>query len=92
MICRVKQENMLKKEREYLENELSKLNIKVFGGEANYLLLKSDIMLDEELKKHNILIRNCDNYTGLTRGYYRIAVNNHKDNEKLVRAVSIISG
>lgn len=82
----------VKKEREYLENELSKLKIKVFGGEANYLLLKSDTMLDRELKKHNILIRNCDNYTGLTKGFYRIAVNNHKDNEKLVKAFSIISG
>lgn len=40
--------------------------------------------LSDELKKRGICIRDCSNYIGLTKGYYRIAVKNHEDNVKLI--------
>jgi threonine-phosphate decarboxylase len=38
----------------------------------------------EKLLKKKILIRDCSNYRGLSKGYYRIAVKTHKENEKLI--------
>lgn len=72
------------KERAYLTAELEKLGIKVYPGEADFLLIKTDDPLYEKLLKKKILIRDCSNYRGLSKGYYRIAVKTHKENEKLV--------
>lgn len=72
------------KERAYLKAELEKLGIKVYPGEADFLLLKTDDPLYEKLLKKKILIRDCSNYRGLCTGYYRIAVKTHKENEKLI--------
>lgn len=38
----------------------------------------------------NILIRDCSNYEGLEKGYYRIAVKQRTDNEKLLKALEYI--
>ena len=72
------------KERAYLKAELEKLGIKVYPGEADFLLLKTDDPLYEKLLKKKILIRDCSNYRGLCTGYYRIAVKTHEENEKLI--------
>lgn len=40
--------------------------------------------LSDELKKRGIYIRDCSNYIGLTKGFYRIAVKNHEDNVILI--------
>ena len=37
-----------------------------------------------------IMIRDCSNYEGLTKGYYRIAVRGHEDNQKLLEAFAQI--
>ena len=42
--------------------------------------------------EQKLLIRDCSNYKGLTKGYYRIAVRTRQDNEKLVRALARIYG
>ena len=74
--------------RDKLYLELKNLNLTVFYGYANYLLFyTSDFNLHEKLLKHNILIRNCENYIGLCKGYYRIAVRTEKENNKLIKAL-----
>lgn len=78
-------------QRKYLLNELKKLDIICFNSFANFILLKSNINLEKELLKHNILIRNCENFKGLNKGFYRIAVKNHKDNEVLIKALRKIT-
>ena len=40
-----------------------------------------------ELKKRGILIRDCSNYPGLKKGYYRVAVKLHEQNEKLIEVL-----
>ena len=42
------------------------------------------------MKKHGILIRNCENYRGLGEGWYRIAVRMHEDNLCLINALKDI--
>ena len=72
------------KERAYLTAELEKLGIKVYPGEADFLLIKTERQLYNDLLKKKILIRDCSNYRGLRTGYYRIAVKTHEENEKLI--------
>ena len=43
-------------------------------------------LLINEMKKRNILIRDCADYRGLAKGWYRIAVRRRSENQILVRA------
>lgn len=83
---------LIKREREYLVNELRKAGMKVFSSYANYILFYAagELELYTSLLDKGILIRNCDNYVGLSKGYYRIAVKNHSCNRKLIRALNEI--
>ena len=44
----------------------------------------------KKLEKYGILIRDCSNYNGLEKGYYRTAVKKHEDNVKLINALKEI--
>lgn len=80
-------------ERELLSERLRQTGILVEDGKANYLLLKTEMNLYEELLQRGILIRDCSNYRGLSKGYYRVAVRTREENEVLIRAVKeIING
>jgi len=71
--------------------------IKVFKGEANFLLIKiidSKVVLEElflYLAERGIIIRLCDTFTGLDNSYFRIAVRTSQENEKLIKALSSFS-
>lgn len=75
------------RERQFLEEGLHRLGLRVFSGEANYILVYSRRPLYEELLKQGILIRDCANFKGLSKGYYRIAVKQREENEKLLKAI-----
>lgn len=80
----------LLRERRWLEKELDKLRIPYFPSKANYILLKSELDLYELLKEYRILIRDCSNFRGLRKGFYRIAVRQRGDNQKLIDALQEI--
>lgn len=77
----------VKKERQFLTEQLQKLGVKVFSSETNYLLIYSEKPLYEALLQKGILIRDCENFKGLSKGYYRIAVKQRNENEKIVKAI-----
>lgn len=77
-------------ERSFLENGLCAAGIEYIPSQANYILLKSTVDLYAELKKYHILIRDCSNYRGLEKGYYRIAVRRREENEYFLRTVQKI--
>lgn len=84
----------LEKERKFLVNALEnlpELPCKVYSGAANFLLLYSPKPLYEKLLQHGILIRDCSNFRGLEKGYYRIAVKTRQDNEQLVKVLGEIN-
>ena len=81
---------MIKKERDFLSGELERLGIRVYPSAANYILIYSDLPLYEELLKRGILIRDCSDYRGLKRGYYRLAVRTRKENEIIIEAIKEI--
>lgn len=75
-------------ERRYLEKELAQAGIRVFPSLANYLLLyRPEGNLYEELLSGGILIRDCSDYRGLGKGYFRVAVKRHKENEILIQEI-----
>ena len=75
-------------ERKFLIDSLNNMNLKVFPSEANFIMFKSEIIkLDRLLKSEDIAIRNCENYEGLERGFYRIAVRTRKENQYLISAM-----
>ena len=75
-------------ERAYLIDGLRSCGVRVYPGEANFLLFhSSDEKLDEKLRKQGIMIRNCSNYRGLGPGFYRAAVKTRDASEKLLHAL-----
>lgn len=79
--------DFVKRERFFLESKLKELGMKVYPGDADYLLIYTKIPLYERLLKRQILIRDCSNFAGLTSGYYRIAVRTREENETLWKAI-----
>lgn len=77
----------IENERDFLLNEFSKLNFKLYNAEANFILFKSNLPLDELLLKHKILIRSCANFDGLGEIFFRIAVRSHEENIALIEAL-----
>lgn len=78
---------LVKNEREYLQKELHDLGIKYYNSDANFILFKSDEKLGESMLKEKILLRCCDDYSGLDGSFYRIAVKTHEENEVFISAL-----
>lgn len=80
--------DLIEREKTYLINELGKLGLKIYGSKANYIFFKCEKNLDlyELFKEKKILIRDCSNYKGLQKGFYRIAVKTHEENKRFIEA------
>ncbi len=79
----------VRRERRYLAEGLQKCGLRVFPGEANYLLFRAPGLTDlhERLEACGILLRSCGNYRGLEPDYYRAAVRTHEENEAFLQAL-----
>lgn len=78
----------LQAERPWLAEKLEELGFTVYPSQTNYLLFRST---DEDSRDYKqacledgILIRACENFEGLDRHYYRVAVRNRGENERLI--------
>lgn len=80
----------LQEERKFLAERLGALGCRVFEGYANFIFFYAVEDLKERLLQKGFLIRDCSNYHGLTKGYYRIAVKKHEDNVRLVEAIRLV--
>ena len=75
-------------ERAYLTRSLQEAGCRVYPSEANFLLFRCDCHdLEERLLQEGIAIRDCSDYIGLGRGYFRVAVRTHEENAALTEAV-----
>lgn len=77
----------VREERRILAQRLSRMGFEVFPGEANFILFYSEKNLFESLLQQGILIRDCENFRGLSKGFYRVAVRSRQDNERLAEAL-----
>ena len=83
--CRIRQE------RERLRSRLEAIGFTTCRGEADFILLHSDIELYEKLLERGLLIRRCSNYRGMPgTGYYRIAVRLPEEDDLLLEALEEI--
>lgn len=83
----------VKKERQFLETELRKAGFTVYSGQADFILMYDDKPLHKRkslydyLLQRGILIRDCQSFRGLSKGYYRIAVKKHDENVILLQEI-----
>lgn len=82
------------KERRFLQTELDNCGIRWIPGHANYILIHVPQIqhLEQKLEPYHIRLRTCDNYKNLDANWYRIAVNVHEANVKLLEALEEILG
>lgn len=78
---------LVNEERKRLMEEFDRLGIRYFPSKANYILLKSPYDLFTRLLKKQLLIRDCSNYRGLRKGFYRTAVKTREENDLLLGAL-----
>lgn len=74
-------------QRKFLTAELSRLDIKVFPSDANFLLLKTELPLYDILFEQGIIIRRCSNFDTLNENFYRIAIRTENENKRLISAL-----
>ncbi|NLV76523.1 MAG: histidinol-phosphate transaminase [Tissierellia bacterium] len=78
----------VKKERNYLYNELKKFPIEVYPSNGNFIFFKSEIYkLDEKLNEKGILIRS---FSKDLENHYRVTVGNRWENEEFIKSLKEI--
>lgn len=97
-VVALEQEEYVRETRSYMEEQrkwmtraLRNRGYEVFEPSANYLFFQGKVGLQEKLLQRRILIRDCSNYYGLDRGYYRVAIRKPEENELLLRELDRIS-
>ena len=94
-IKRTKQK--LNEERAFMYDALDVIEgITVYPPSANFILFKVNHdgitanTINENLKKYNMIVRNCDTYVGLNNQWVRIAIKDQDTNIKLVEKLTDI--
>ncbi len=79
--------------RQALEHDLAEFpQLKVYPSAANYLFVKIQTggdaaRLADFCLERGIMIRRCDNYEGLDRSFFRVAVRSRQENQQLVEVL-----
>lgn len=88
---------VLREEQYYMYNALDSIaGITVYPPSANFILfhIEQDGVtadsINEALKKHKMIVRNCDSYIGFNSQWVRIAIKDHDNNVRLVDALADI--
>ena len=88
---------VLREEQHYMYNALDAIaGITVYPPSANFILfhIEQDGVtadsINEALKKHNMIVRNCDSYMGLNSQWVRVAIKDHDNNVRLVDTLTDI--
>lgn len=82
--------NKIVEEKMRMEKKMREFGIRFIPTKANFFLLYSEIPLFDRLLEQRILVRDCGNYRGLSKGWYRIAVRTKEENDVLLRAFETI--
>ena len=79
----------IRNERRFLVEGLKGLGLKVYDSDTVFVLFRCESGADlyTALLDKKILIRDCADFPGLGKGYYRAAVRCREDNERLIKAI-----
>ena len=83
---------LITQQRLYMTDQLRRLGLTCFAGSANYLLFRGPENLAGLCARRGILIRDCSDFRGLGRGYYRIALRQKYENDQLLQVLSEVLG
>lgn len=83
------------KERRYLFGRLKSINgLRVYSPSSNFIFcklagpaIKSAEVLNQNLLKKGMVVRNCSNFRGLDERFFRVAVRRRAENLKLIKAL-----
>ena len=78
------------RERTRLLESMGHLGYQTFASIDNFIFFKVPENLYEQCLERGILIRDCSNYYGLSKGYYRIAVRLREENNRLLQVLEEI--
>lgn len=79
---------LTRENRIFLMDNLHALGIKTYASKANYIFFYcEDFLLQQKLEQYGILIRDCQNYCHLAKGFFRIAVKAQADNRYFVECL-----
>jgi cobyric acid synthase CobQ len=85
---------LVRQQREFLLKEMDSIpGLTVFTGQANFLLVRLDRQdvngpgLARQMLSSGIAIRVCDNFDGLDRRFFRVAVRSEDENLKLLHSL-----
>lgn len=73
--------------RSGLSRELEQMGYQVYPSGANFLLLEGPENLRKMCLDRGFLIRDCSNFPGLEKGFFRICVRSGKENQMLLAAL-----
>lgn len=88
---------VLREEQHYMYNALDAITgITVYPPSANFILFHIEQegvtadSINEALKKHKMIVRNCNSYMGLNSQWVRVAIKDHDNNVRLVETLTDI--
>jgi len=90
---------LVNEQRQRLEAEISSIaGLKVYPSRANFLLVRIDSKaadartLADKMLERGVAIRVCDNFAGLDRRYFRVAIRTAEENSRLVESLKAALG
>ncbi len=78
---------LIARERPRVAGALRDMGLTVWESECAFLLFRAPDDLGEKLRARGIAIRDCANYPGLGRGYWRIGLKKEEENDSLLTAI-----
>lgn len=82
-----KSRELIRAEKAFLTHGLTNTGTEVYSSNANFLLIYSEKELFWALLRKGILIRDCQDFMGLTRGFFRIGIKGRENNQILLEEV-----
>ncbi|MDO4619014.1 MAG: threonine-phosphate decarboxylase CobD [Lachnospiraceae bacterium] len=78
----------LRQERPRVTERLRAMGFRVWESDCNFLLFQGPEDLGERLLEKGIAIRDCSNYRGLRKGFWRIGLKTREENDRLLEAAA----
>jgi threonine-phosphate decarboxylase len=80
--------HLVSQNRAAVKKDLEQSGYRVFPSGANFLLLEGDEHLKEICLEHGFLIRDCSNFPGLSKGFFRICIRSEEENRELLQVLA----
>ncbi|MEM2856393.1 MAG: histidinol-phosphate transaminase [Candidatus Nitrosocaldaceae archaeon] len=80
---------IINKEKRYLIKEIREIGLKPYESYTNFFLVRCDnsIILKKRLLEHDILVRDCSNFTNMSNDHIRISIRKREENIRLLEAL-----